>query len=110
MVEEIYEEVELDLQKVKLYGFENPKEKKLVEEYMRHIADGTEFPPVIVGRIDDNTYRLLYERDPEDPSNFGGHHRALAHLYAKKPLPCVVKYELKGLAKNSIPLEAIILE
>lgn len=82
--------VYLNLEFVTLYGFENGNSDIVIDSIIKGIENGDEFPPVFVVRFPDNSYRIVAETDPLDDTNYGGHHRAIAHYIAGKPLKCLV--------------------
>ncbi len=80
----------LDLEQVTLYGHEDGNSEEKINSIMKGIDLGDVFPPVFVRIISEDKYRLYFHFDPFDNTNFGGHHRAIAHYRKKKPLKCVV--------------------
>ncbi|MFH1358550.1 MAG: hypothetical protein ABIH37_01540 [archaeon] len=78
-------EIFLDLDKVRLYGSEtDAKSEKVIRAIIIGIYMGDMFPPVPVCQTKDGEFELLR-------SNYGGgHHRALAHYRAKRPLRCTL--------------------
>lgn len=78
----------LDLNKVTLLGWEQRNLFSKVEEMVNAIESGDNFPAVPVKKINENTYRLTMDRLYEWGRCDGGHHRAIAHYIANKPLLC----------------------
>jgi hypothetical protein len=82
--------VYLDLNKVRLLGFEREVLSSKIEEMVQSIEVGdNDFPPVPVKRFDNTNYALTHQpvkgqRGKAD----GGHHRAVAHYIANRPLKC----------------------
>jgi len=76
-------EVFLDLNKVRLYGYESGKSDKVIDAVVRGIEQGDVFPPVIVCQVTEDEYLILR---PD-----GGHNRAVGHYIANKPLRCIVR-------------------
>ena len=78
----------LDLNQVTLLGFERQNLFSKVEKMVQAIEAGdNNFPPVPVKRFDYFTYALTHEPDKIGNAD-GGHHRAVAHYIANKPLKC----------------------
>ena len=75
------EVIELDLNKVRLLGYEFVVDK-LVDAAINGLIAGDAFTPVHVARVDDQTYILL-------PPH-GGHHRAVSHFIENRKLKCIV--------------------
>src|SRR3989338_7529627 len=84
----LLEETELDLEEVDLRGWETHVSDLLVASYIKGIEMGDVFPNVPVVRVSQNCYDLY--RGSLSRNNFGGHHRAVAHLIAKVRLRCQV--------------------
>jgi len=110
----------LDLNKVRLFGFERETLASKVDRMIKSIEAGDEdFPPVPVKKFNKSTYALTHQPDSTGKAD-GGHHRAVAHYIANKPLKCMLvegKYKWKGFPRTdeyrrllfSIP-EAILVD
>ena len=74
-----------------MYGWEKYKSDKVIDYLISRIEACDEFPAVCVEKIEDDVYylsRSMY--NGLDTSNLnGGHHRAVAHYIANKPLKCI---------------------
>ncbi|OGJ13210.1 hypothetical protein A3K82_01395 [Candidatus Pacearchaeota archaeon RBG_19FT_COMBO_34_9] len=66
----------IDLHRTEVLGWEKEKSKLVVKAIIRGIKKGDEFPPVPVQRIKDRFFLG------------DGHHRAIGHYLANKPLKC----------------------
>ena len=105
----------LDLDKVEIYGFEDFKDVYNIAQMVRNIESGAEFPPVYVAKINDTKYVLSGYRNLDKDGrliydNYGGHHRALAHWIAGKPLKCVItENHWKGVYTCDLNIKDIVL-
>jgi len=88
-------EINLDLNKVELRVFEREVYDVIVDNMIKDIEVGNEFPPVPVYRIGENCYCLTPGLRDERGFVEGGHHRAVAHYIANKPLRCRLVYGKK---------------
>ena len=92
--------IHLDLSKVDLFGWEGfPRSKERVYSLLRGIRAGDKIPLVSVWKITPKVFELGKEEDfdflyqTEDGRRWdstGGHHRSIAYLVAKRPMPCVL--------------------
>ena len=90
----------LDLNKVNLYGWEKKKSDLVIDSIVRGIeADDNFEDPVLVYRIDENTYQLTLEENYYGEIDCG-HRRAVGHYIANKPLKCVIVGHLPALSKK----------
>ncbi len=83
-----FKEIELNLREIDLRGWETHVSDLLVDSYVKGIEMRDVFPSVPVVQISQNLYDLY--RGCIDPNNLGGHHRAVAHFIANRPLKCEV--------------------
>jgi hypothetical protein len=80
----------LDLHKNQLFGFQPWAQEKHIEDILEGISLGGNFPAVPVYRTLDGKFYLALDKRREDKPSVvdGGHHRAIAHYQARKPLKC----------------------
>ncbi len=87
----IWEIFFIDLNKVDLIGWERIKSIEVIDYLVQRIYAGDEFPPVPVSQVDDTTFHLYsYLAIRKNELVDGGHHRAVAHYIAGKPLKVVL--------------------
>ena len=108
----MYEEVSLDLAKIDLFGWEPRKSDLIVKEIVRLLESGFRFPKVKILKINETAYSLddrpnTYSRSGNPP---GGHHRAIAHFKANKPLECLIVGEREELFSDAINIRDIKIE
>ena len=82
--------VYLDLNEVDLFGWESQKSDLVIDSIIKGIEAGDDFPHVPVYRINDKCYSLIRDIDYETGTIEGGHHRAVGHYIANKPLKCSI--------------------
>ena len=104
----------LDLDKVELYGFEKFKHVKVIANMVREIEAEADFPPVYVAKLENKKYALSgyydeVERTLRGDDNYGGHHRALAHWIAGKPLKCQLTKNYWKISKCNLNIKNIKL-
>jgi hypothetical protein len=80
-------ETELDLYKVRLYGFQKGVFRKNVEDIRERIKAGEMFQRVNVIQQSDSEFYMAFLINDEDGKPDGGHHRAYAHYLENKVLP-----------------------
>lgn len=104
--EEMGEIIYLDLEKIVLYVLQPYANRFKLDAIMRGINEGDKFPPIFVSENPDGSYDLECIEDPLDDNNYAGHHRAVAHLEAKKPLKCV-KVKKTEEKKSKFPVKDV---
>jgi len=109
----VEDEFYLDLNKVTLFGWEPFKNYDYVSDMIDSIEEGKNFFPVPVGKINENTYSLVWGVKDRKYNLLadGGHNRALAHYITSVPLKCEL-YPFHPLPDNNfrIPISEIILK
>jgi hypothetical protein len=80
----------LDLENIELYGYEREKSDLCIDAIIRGVESGDDFEAVDVFKVDENRYDLIFQ----------GHHRAVGHYLANKPLKCVLRSENSPLVKD----------
>ena len=83
-------EIELDLEKDILEGWEPFYDFLNVEVLKIARAQGHILPPVEVVK-EKGIYRLVFGRDPDNWKNYGGHSRSIAALQNKLSLYCIIQ-------------------
>lgn len=86
-------EISLDLNKVELQGWEKPKDALTVADYVTMNLGGLVPPKVEVVKKGDIYQIVCGERGWRELNkdyNYGGHHRAVAHLISGHNLRCVL--------------------
>ena len=108
----------LDLNVVSILGFHNVDAPHL-ESIIKCIKEGAEFPPVFLVPVEPNelVYRLTILADYHIDSNFGGHHRAVAHYIENKLMKCLIlkpslvePYDCLNGIGRLFPIEDTIIE
>lgn len=80
-------ETELDLHKVKLYGFQRKVVRQSVEDIQRRIRNKENLPRVCVIAQNPTEYYMACLFEDGTGRIDGGHHRAYAHFIQFEPLP-----------------------
>ena len=80
-------DIELDLHKFRLFGWEPRKRISDVEEILGSAREGVIFPRVDIMRLNSLDYSL-FPLEVGDSNPDGGHRRAIAHYLADIPLKC----------------------
>ena len=83
--------INLDIEKTILYGTRSYVNGYIVDSIVKGIEAGDSFPPIFVSKNSDGSYNIGLLCDKLDTSNYGGHHRAIAHMRAKKNLKCLLQ-------------------
>jgi len=97
---------QLDLHANELFGWEGEKSKLVVKAIIKGIRKGDEFPPVPIQEANGRFY--LYNSNDELVQ--GGHHRAIGHYLAHKPLTCeLMPGEPTESGLRLIPIREIVL-
>ncbi|MBI5066241.1 hypothetical protein HZA97_08455 [Candidatus Woesearchaeota archaeon] len=104
--EEMGEVIYLDLEKTVLYVTQPYANRFKLDAIIKGITLGDDFPPIFVSENPDGSYNLECIEDPLDENNYAGHHRAVAHLEAKKLLKCV-KVKKPGEKRSRFPLKDV---
>ncbi|MFC2137928.1 hypothetical protein ACFLTE_07120 [Bacteroidota bacterium] len=94
---EILNEINLDLNKNKLYGHERPKRASKVAKYIKMNLSGS-VPPKTEVIYKNGIYQIVYGRKKDssgldfanDTYNYAGHNRAIAHWISGHKLGCVL--------------------
>jgi hypothetical protein len=103
-------ETYLDLNKVKLYGWERQKSDLVVDSFVRSVELGDEFSPVMVYQVDNNTYELTTLSDvPCLRRTDGGHTRAVAHYIDNKPLKVKIMGNVPKVSEGYFSIEELEL-
>ncbi|PIN88952.1 hypothetical protein COU57_06825 [Candidatus Pacearchaeota archaeon CG10_big_fil_rev_8_21_14_0_10_32_14] len=105
----------LDLQKVKLLGYEDGHSDKVLDSLVRGIENGNSFPPVPVFKLDEKTYALHSGKKVSLKYSGrvfnhvdGGHHRSLAHFIAQANLKCEIIDEIPDMI-GLIPIDKMTI-
>ena len=82
--------IELDLNKVELFGWEPSNSDKSIAAMIKGILAGDEIPRVPIHRQTENVYFLSPLWETKDGLQDAGHTRAVAHYIENRILKCVL--------------------
>ena len=107
-------EIDLDLDKVELQGWEDFPPAYTIAEYAYRILKGETAPRVEVVFIE-GIYQIVRGRDgrrEDSDYDYGGHKRGISYLIAGKPLPCSIipKHRYSGKRNDFFPVREICIE
>tara|TARA_Y100000310_G_C20652928_1_gene800453 strand:+ start:1734 stop:2171 length:438 start_codon:yes stop_codon:yes gene_type:complete len=83
--------IELDLQRVNLFGWEEYKSDLVINSLVYGLSLGDKLPPVNVLQIDPFTYQLARHNIADEERLDGGHCRSVASRQAKIPLRAIIE-------------------
>ncbi len=77
--------MDLDFNKVTLYGWERKKSAQVIDAIIKGIENGDDIPPVRIRQIDENSFEII--------GGDGGHYRAIARYITSTPLKVILTPE-----------------